>query len=83
MRMRTARNSLLVYVELAFGSATTPTLGTPAGDYSREILQRNVHPKFVQDLLGHASVAITLDAYFHMLPSMGGKAADAIGEALG
>jgi len=45
--------------------------------------QRNVHPKLVQDLLGHASVAITLDTYSHMLPGMGSEAADAMGEALG
>ena len=46
------------------------------------LFQRNVHPKFVQELLGHASVAITLDTYSHMLPGMGGEAADAIGAAL-
>jgi integrase len=28
-------------------------------------------------------VAITLDTYSHMLPGMGGEAADTIGEALG
>jgi integrase len=47
------------------------------------LFQKNVHPKFVQELLGHASVAITLDTYGHMLPGMGGEAADAMGEALG
>ena len=47
------------------------------------LFQRNVHPKFVQELLRHASVAITLDTYCHMIPGMGGEAADAIGEALG
>ena len=47
------------------------------------LFQKNVHPKFVQELLGHASVAITLDTYSHMLPGMGGEAADAMGEALG
>ena len=47
------------------------------------LFSKNVHPKFVQELLGHASVAITLDTYSHMLPGMGGEAADAIGEALG
>jgi integrase len=47
------------------------------------LFQRNVHPKFVQELLGHASVAITLDTYSHMLPGMGSEAANAIGEALG
>jgi integrase len=47
------------------------------------LFQRNVHPKHVQELLGHASVAITLDTYSHMLPGMGSKAADAMGATLG
>lgn len=47
------------------------------------LFSKNVHPKFVQDLLGHASVAITLDTYSHMLPGMGGEAADAMGEVMG
>ncbi len=47
------------------------------------LLRQGVNPKFVQELLGHASVAITLDTYSHMLPGMGGEAADAMGEALG
>ncbi|HZB81548.1 MAG TPA: tyrosine-type recombinase/integrase [Rubrobacteraceae bacterium] len=47
------------------------------------LFQKNVHPKFVQELLGHASVAITLDTYSHMLPGMGSEAADAMSEALG
>ena len=47
------------------------------------LFQRNVHPKFVQELLGHSSVSITLDTYSHMLPGMGGEAADAMGDALG
>lgn len=42
------------------------------------LFQRNVHPKFVQELLGHASVAITIDTYSHVLPGMGGEAADAM-----
>jgi integrase len=47
------------------------------------LFSKNVYPKFVQELLGHASVAITLDTYSHMLPGTGGEAADAMGEALG
>ncbi|WP_240432594.1 site-specific integrase [Rubrobacter indicoceani] len=47
------------------------------------LFSKNVHPKLVQELLGHARVAITLDTYSHMLPGMGGEAADAITEALG
>jgi len=47
------------------------------------LFQWNVHPKLVQGLLGHASVAINLDTYSHMLPGMGSEAADAMGETLG
>jgi Phage integrase family len=34
------------------------------------LLSRSVHPKFVQKLLGHAAVAITLDTYPHVMLSM-------------
>jgi integrase len=34
------------------------------------LLSRGHHPKLVQELLGHASVAMTLDRYSHMLPGM-------------
>jgi len=46
------------------------------------LFQKNVHPEFVRELLGRASVASTLDTYSHMLPGMGNGAADALGEAL-
>ena len=32
------------------------------------LLSRNVHPKYVQELLGHANIAITLDTYSHVVP---------------
>jgi integrase len=61
--------------ELAIGEIS----GTRA---PRRFSKKNVHPKHVQELLGHASVAITLDTYSHMLPGMGSEAADAMGKAL-
>jgi hypothetical protein len=42
-----------------------------------------VHAKFVQELLGHATIAITLDTYSHVLPGMGDQTATAMEEALG
>jgi hypothetical protein len=36
----------------------------------------------VQELLGHASVTITLDTYSHMLSGMGGEAANAMEDVL-
>ena len=47
------------------------------------LLGRGVHPKLVQELLGHATIAMTLDTYSHYLPSMGDQAASAMGDALG
>jgi integrase len=42
------------------------------------LLTRNVNPKHVQELLGHATVAITLDTYSHVIPSMGNHTARAM-----
>src|SRR5215218_3152741 len=46
------------------------------------LLGKGVHPKFVQELLGHATIAVTLDTYSHVLPHMGNQASRAIEEAL-
>ncbi len=46
------------------------------------LLARNVHPKYVQELLGHASIAQTLDTYSHVLPGMGRGATSAMEETL-
>jgi integrase len=40
------------------------------------MLSGGVHPKVVQELLGHASITLTLDTYSHVLPNMQGAAAD-------
>jgi integrase len=47
------------------------------------LLRQGVHAKYVQDLLGHADIALTLNVYSHVLPDMGDAAADAMDEALG
>ena len=39
------------------------------------MLSGEIHPKVVQELLGHANVTITLDTYSHVLPNMQGEAA--------
>ena len=36
------------------------------------LLFRNVHPKYVQELLGYASIAVTLDIYSPVVPDIGG-----------
>jgi integrase len=42
------------------------------------LLLQSVHPKIVSEMLGHASVSITLDLYSHVLPDMQRDAATAM-----
>ena len=44
------------------------------------LLGKGVHPKLVQELLGHATIAIALDTYSHVLPGMGDTTASAMEE---
>jgi integrase len=46
------------------------------------LLSEGVHPKFVQELLGHANISITLDTYSHVLPSMGDQTVAAMERVL-
>ena len=40
------------------------------------LLCAQVHPKVVQERLGHSSIAITLDTYSHVIPNMQQSATD-------
>jgi integrase len=46
------------------------------------LLSKNVNPKVVSEMLGHASIAITLDSYSHVLPDMQDSAATAMDSVL-
>jgi integrase len=46
------------------------------------LLSQDTHPKLVQELLGHATIAMTLDTYSHFLPSMGDQTVRAMEAAL-
>ena len=46
------------------------------------LLMAGKHPKYVQELLGHASISITLDTYSHVIDGMDGGLGDAMDEAL-
>jgi integrase len=34
------------------------------------LLEVGIHPKVVQDLLGHSTIAVTLDTYSHVAPAL-------------
>lgn len=46
------------------------------------LLGKGVHPKIVQEMLGHANISITLDTYSHVLPNMQAPAVDAMQDTL-
>jgi integrase len=46
------------------------------------MFKQGVHPKVVQERLGHSDIALTLNTYSHVMPSMQDDAADLIDEIL-
>jgi integrase len=46
------------------------------------LLSKNVNPKIVSEMLGHATISQTMDTYSHVMPGMGDVAADALEDAL-
>jgi integrase len=46
------------------------------------LFSKGVHPKVVQEMLGHSTITITLDTYSHVLPDMQDRAVNAMEDAL-
>ena len=49
--------------------------------HASHLLASNVHPKIVQERLGHSSIGITLDTYSHVMPNMQADAAATVDAA--
>ncbi len=47
------------------------------------LLTMGVHPKVVQELLGHSQISMTMDTYSHVLPSMLRDAMDGLDTMFG
>lgn len=50
--------------------------------HATALLLAGVHPKVVQERLGHATISITLDTYSHVIPTMQRAAADLFATAV-
>lgn len=46
------------------------------------LFSQGVHPKIVQELLGHSDIGMTMDVYSHMLPTMQQEAISKLNDAL-
>ena len=42
------------------------------------LIEQGIHPKVIQERLGHASIKTTLDVYGHLYEGLDGAAADAL-----
>ena len=42
------------------------------------LCSKNVNPKIVQEMMGHANIPQTMDTYSHLMPGMGDAAATAL-----
>jgi integrase len=64
------------------GTEPLPVIG-PHGlrhTWATLAMAAGIHPKIVQERLGHASIAITLDLYSHVTPTMQSGAAQQVAE---
>ena len=50
--------------------------------HASHMLAENVHPKIVQERLGHSSTSVTMDIYSHLMPNMQADAAAKFDAAL-
>lgn len=46
------------------------------------LLSVGVHPKVVQEILGHSQISITMDVYSHVLPGMQQDAMSRLNDAI-
>ena len=63
------------------GETVLPTLRGPHNlrhTWATLALNAGVHPKVVSDRLGHATIAVTIDTYSHVAPSLDAAAADTV-----
>jgi integrase len=68
----------LTHVVSAFLKEWRMTLHGLRHSHASHMLASDVHPKIVQERLGHSSIAITMDIYSHLMPNMQGDAANAV-----
>lgn len=72
----------LTHVMSAFLEEWGVTLHKLRHSHASHMLAAKVHPKVVQERLGHSSIAITMDIYSHLMPNMQGEAAAAVDGAI-
>jgi len=60
-----------------------PSAGVTVTGLGRRSPNRGVHPKVVQELLGHSTISLTLDTYSHVAPALRAEVAKYMQEMFG
>lgn len=60
------------------GLDTASTFHTCRHTFATALLRANVHPKQVQEALGHSTITQTLDTYSHLMPDMQERVTEAL-----
>jgi len=50
--------------------------------HATHLLGQNIHPKVVSERLGHSTIALTMNTYSHVMPTMQEEAADKVDDML-
>jgi len=50
--------------------------------HASQLLKQGIHPKIVQERLGHSSISVTLDTYSHVAPGLQRAAAERFDEMM-
>ncbi|MBA2278613.1 MAG: tyrosine-type recombinase/integrase [Chloroflexia bacterium] len=77
-------NSLIHRFQKLIAAAAVPTIRFHDLRHTSAtlLLAQGVHPKIVQERLGHADISMTLNRYSHVMPGMQRQAADTLDAAL-
>jgi len=51
--------------------------------HATHLLEQNIHPKIVSERLGHSTIALTMNTYSHVMPTMQEEAANKVDDMLG
>ncbi len=51
--------------------------------HATHLLEQNIHPKIVSERLGHSTIALTMNTYSHVMPTMQEEAANKVDELFG
>jgi integrase len=71
----------VLFAYLALGLTPSMTFHQLRHTAATLLLLKNVNPKVVSEMLGHANIAVTLDTYSHVLPNMQSSAVATMEEA--